>query len=292
MNKAYTKKIETIKKLRIFFDEIGATEVFTPIFRKSTSPSMKRIETKSGIYLRNCQELYLRLMMEYYGDVFEIGSSFRIEAKEDEIHGCEFTLLEAQFANKKLCDLMNILKKIIFDVRPEFIFEEISVAETIKTKTGIDLVSLGESALVEYLSNFYPKFQFKHNFQIINHYIQQEIEPISRGKCVFFTEYPSCTLSLARYYKSSKEIIKRFELFINGIEISNGYENSIDIDEFVKRNKSVSMFTKEEAYLEKKLREGAIPVDTSIIGIGIERLCMVLYDISNIQLLLRENVFF
>jgi len=292
MNLAYKQKIDTIKSLRSFFADKGATEVFTPIMRNTSSVTIQRVKTEFGTYLRNCQELNLRLMMEYYGDVFEIGSSFRLENCEDTTHGREFTLLEAQFAGKDLSYLMSLLKEYILNQRSDLTFEEVSVAKTIKTKTGIDITSDGDAGLVSYLSNRYPTSGFTKNFLFINHYIPQEIEPISIGRCVFFTEYPECTLSLARCDTSSKEIIKRFEFFINGIEVSNAYENSLDIDEFVMRNKKVDMFTVEEEYLERKLREGCIPTDTCLIGIGVERLCMTLHDIPDIRFLLHENPVF
>jgi len=292
MNLVYTQKIEMIKALRSFFVEKGATEVFTPVTRKTTSMSIQRVETEFRTFLRNCQELQLRLMMAYYGDVFEIGPCFRREAIEDATHGREFTLLEAQFSNKDLSFLIGSLKEYISSQHSGFIFEEVSVVGEILQKTGIDVVEEGEEKLVRFLQNLYPSMSFTQNYQYINYFIQQEIEPMSKGRCVFFTEYPSCTLSLARYTDTSKEVINRFELFIDGIEVSNGYENSIDVDEFVERNKRVGMFTEEEQYLEERLRDGSIPTRTAIIGIGVERLCMTIYNIPNIQLLLHENSVF
>lgn len=292
MNELFKKKIELIKELKSFFSEIGATEVFTPIMRKTCSDSIKRVETKYGTYLRNCQEMQLRLMMEYYGDVFEIGSSFRPEEHEDDTHGREFTLLEAHFSSKKLEFLIEILKKIIHSQKSDINFCEVSVYETIKNLTGIDLVTEGIYKLVEYLEKIYPTYEYSQAFQLINHYIHNEIEPLSRGRCVFFTQYPSCTLSLARYESGTNEIIRRYECFIDGIEISNGYEYSKDVDEFVYRNKIVNMYTPEEQYMEMKLRSGKLPIDVSVIGIGIERLCMAFNNTKNIQVLLHENEVF
>jgi lysyl-tRNA synthetase class 2 len=187
---------------------------------------------------------------------------------------------------------MGLLKDFISARRNDFSFEEISIAETIKSETGIDIVVDGEAALIAFLKLKYPTYVYTQNFQLINYYIQQEVEPLSKGRCVFFTQYPACTLSLARYDGTTKEIVRRFEFFIDGIEVSNGYENSLDVDEFVERNKNVSMFTAEEQYLEKKLRQGLVPIDTSIIGIGVERLCMTIYNIPDIQPLFHENTVF
>lgn len=292
MNTAYKQKIEMIKALRTFLSKKGATEVFTPITRKTSCDSIRRVQTEYGTFLRNCQELQLRLMMEYYGDVFEIGSSFRREEHEDALHGREFTLCEAQFAEKEMEYLQSILKEFIGIFRKDLQFEEISVAKEIYRLTGVNIVTDGELNLVNCLKDRYPDFKFEQSFHLVNHFIHQEIEPLSLSKCVFFTEYPACTLSLARYANSTNEVVRRFEFFINGIEVSNGYENSVSVDEFVERNKKVGMFTDEEKYLEKRLRDGSIPTNTAIIGIGVERLCMTLYNIPDIQMLLHENAAF
>lgn len=292
MNTAYKKKIEMIKALRTFFSKKGATEVFTPITRRTSCDSIRRVQTEYGTFLRNCQELQLRLMMEYYGDVFEIGSSFRREEHEDALHGREFTLCEAQFSEKEIKYLQSILKEFIRIFRKDFQFEEISIAKEVYRLTGINIATDGELKLVNCLKDRYPDFEFVQSFHLVNHFIHQEIEPLSLNKCVFFIEYPACTLSLARYADSTNEVVKRFEFFVNGIEVSNGYENSISVDEFVERNKKVGMFTDEEKYLENRLRDGSIPTDTAIIGIGVERLCMALYNIPDIQILLHENTTF
>ena len=292
MNESFKKKIELIKDLKSFFCQVGLTEVFTPLLRKTCSSSMKRIQTEYGTYLRNCQEMQLRLMMEYYGDVFEIGPSFRPEEHEDNLHGREFTLLEAHFTSKKLEYLMEIVKRIFNEKKSDFDFCEVSVYETIKNNTGIDLRTDGLCKLVEYLEKLYPTYKYDQKFQLVNHYIHNEIEPLSRGKGVFFTQYPACTLSLARYEDGTDEIIRRYECFVNGIEISNGYEYSLDLNEFVHRNKIVGMYTPEEQYMEEKLRGGKLPLDVSVIGIGVERLCMVFNNANDIQPFLHENEIF
>lgn len=292
MNRDYARKIDMIKAVRRFFTDLGATEVFTPVTRSTSSMAIQRVRTEFGTYLRNCQELQLRLMMEYYGDVFEIGPAFRLEQDEDSSHGREFTLLEAQFADRDLAFLMTALKNLISPMRPELSFEEVSVSEAILRRTGVDIAAEGEAGLLAFLQTVYPHFPYTHSFELINHYIRREIEPMSAGRCVFFTRYPTCTLSLARCVPESTEIIERYELFVDGLEVSNGYVNTLDIDEFVERNSRVGMYTVEERYLEGRLRSGLIPRDTCVIGIGVERLCMAVHGISDIQNLLRENPVF
>jgi lysyl-tRNA synthetase class II len=57
MNKDYAIKIDMIKSMRRFFTDLGATEVFTPITRKTSCTAIQRVGTEFGTYLRNCQEL-------------------------------------------------------------------------------------------------------------------------------------------------------------------------------------------------------------------------------------------
>lgn len=243
MNEYYKKKIEVIKFLRQFFESKNCTEVFTPITRRTCSPSMKRVTTQYDNYLRNCQESYLRLMTEYYGDVFEIGPSFRPEEREDNTHGIEFVLLEAQLKNKSIDYMMELLKNIVLEYNPEAKFEIVSIYESIKTISGIDIKETGISPFIEYLKEQYPLLNFSQEFEIVNYFINKQLEPSSKERYVFFTEYPACTLSIANYRNDTNEIVNRFEFFINGIEVSNSYEYVQDINEYIYRNKIVDMYT-------------------------------------------------
>lgn len=292
MNENYKKKIEMIKFLRRFFELKNCTEVFTPIIRTTCSPSMRRVTTQYGNYLRNCQESYLRLLMEYYGDVYEVGSSFRPETCEDATHGIEFTLLEAQMKDKSIQYMMNLLKDIVLTFKPDAIFETISIYEVIKENTGLDIKQVGIHPLIEYLKNMYPTLQYNQNFEIINFYINKQIEPKSKGKYVFFKDYPACTLSIANHINDTAELVNRFEFFINGIEVSNSYEYTQDIDEYIARNQIVDMLTPEEKCIAERMRLGLIPKNASVIGIGVERLCMTIYELDDISTFLHENSIF
>ena len=281
-----------IKYLRRFFETKKCIEVFTPIIRVTCSPSMGRVKTQYGTYLRNCQESYLRLFMGYYGDVFEIGSSFRPEEQEDKTHGIEFTLLEAQMQSKTLKQMMELLEEIVKEFIPDAEFEVISIYEAIKQKLGIDIKAVGIAPVVEQLNCIYPDFVYNQDFEIVNHFIHDEIEPLSKNKFVFFTEYPTCTLSIANNTQGESEIVNRFEFFINGIEVSNSYEYTEDVDEYISRNQIVEMYTPEESCIAERIKSGLIPAQASVIGIGVERLCMTLYGAKDISPFLHENNIF
>ena len=240
--------------------------------------------------MRNCMEIQLRCMLAYYENVFEIGPCFRKEDKtKEKTNGREFILMELQVREQRLEFLMDLLEKFILRYRNDLKFEVISVSEVIAQEFGIRLSVDGEEALVRKLVERYPEFKFEQNFEIILHFIQCEIEPMSKGKCVFFVDYPVSTLSVARHSTESEEIIRRFELFIDGLEISNGYENENDMDVFIERSKKTCTYTSEEKYLVEQINKGIVPINTAVIGVGVERLCMIIHDIDNISQLLYEN---
>lgn len=289
MSLLYLEKISIVKKLRSFFESLGATEVFTPISRKTCADIISRVPAGKDRYLRNCQESYLRLFTPIYGDVFEIGPSFRPESSIDQTHGIEFMLLEAQFLHKDLDFLIGILESFVTQQRDDFICEKVSISNIIKKNLSVDISSDGEEKLIEVLKLKYPKFQYQQPYELVNHYIANEIEPLSIDKCVFFYEYPVCTLSLARTIEKSKNIIQRFEFFVNGVEVSNGYVYVDKVEEYIQRNKNVNLYTIEEEYLSKKFSDGEIDMDACVIGIGIERLCMALNSCDDIRVFLQEN---
>lgn len=292
MNEYYVKKIQLVKELKKYFEKLGAEEIITPVSRRTSADIISRVSIGNGLFLRNCQESYMRLFTQIYDSVFEIGPSFRPEDCEDKVHGFEFLLLEAQFVHKGLNYITKILKNFVESSRNDFVCKYVSVYETIKLQLGVDLIVDGEEKLIKILQSEYPNYNYTQNYELINHYISDRIEPISKGKCIFFYEYPASTLSLARYCEKSKELVQRFEFFINGIEISNGYTYSNNVEEYIYRNQKVNLFTSEEEYLAEQFKQSIIPMDASVIGIGIERLCMALYDISDIRVLLRENSIF
>lgn len=271
----YIKKISLIKALKAFLNENGFTEVITPTLRQDGGKIIERVPLKAEHFLRDSHELQLRALLSCYPSVYEIGSCFR---NEDTIKKStnlfEFLLMELFSSKHDLSDLMNLTKEFILEQRPDIDFVEISVAESIRADTGVNLFCEPQENLYAFFRRKYGSSKFDYDFEYVEHYIDTELVPLSRGKIVFFTQYPECLCSYANILEGN--VTSRFELFANGIELANAFDDECCVDRFIQRNKDLPLFEREEKLIANMLKEEKLPTHSAGIGIGIERLCMFL----------------
>ena len=278
----YTKKIQIIHDLRSFLENRGFQEVLTPTLRKDPGNLIGRIPLRDGSALRESHELQLRSLLSFYPCVYEIGSCFRDEdeAKAD-TNAKEFLLMELFSSKHNLADLKDFMKQFILRHRPNTIFGEVSIAGQISKDFGIDLFHEPQSKLYEALKRRYPQKQFVSDYEYVAHYIKEELEPLSKGTVIFFTDYPECTCSYANILQGS--VISRFELFADNIELANAFDDECSAHRFIERNKPLPIFPHEEAVIARGLNDGSLPANSAGLGIGIERLCMFLHDSEKIS---------
>ncbi len=280
----FDKKMEVTIALKRFLENYGFVEVSTPVMRRDGGDFIHRIKLQ-GIdgYLRDSHELQLRWLLTSSESVYEIGSCFRLEDSEKlDTNMTEFLLMELFTSKHDLNSLKEIIKRFIKSQKSHTAFEEISISEHIKKQFGIDLSCSGsQEKLYAKLKEQYGDMPFAHDFEYVSHYVETEIEPLSHEKVVFFTDYPECTCSYANI--KCGDIISRFELFADGLEIANGFDDECNAERFIARNKEVPIFKNEESATANALREKKLPCVSAGVGIGIERLCMFLFDINDIS---------
>lgn len=281
----FNEKMQVTIALKRFLESKGFNEVHTPIMRRESSEIIKRIKLGNiNGYLRDSHELQLRWLLTNYDSVYEIGSCFRYENDDSNTNMPEFLLMELFTSKHDLREIMDFVKEFIGSQKSNTVFEEISVAQQIKTQLGIDLSHRGaQKALYKKLREQYSSLRlgFDHDYEFVLHYIETEIEPLSKGKVVFFTDYPECTCSYANI--KCGDIIERFELFADNVELANGFDDECDAKRFIARNKELPIFKTEESVIANALVEKKLPDASSGVGIGIERLCMFLFDIKDIR---------
>lgn len=273
----YQEKIKLLCDMKQFLNKEGFCEVLTPVLRKDKGLLIPRIALENGQALRDSHELQLRYLLTIYDSVYEIGSCFRNESGDTLNKSAqEFLLMELFSSKHTLEELKELTKEFILMKKPDSIFHEISIAEQIKLQFGIDLFIQKQEILFNRLRENYKTQSFKYDYQYVLYYIEQEIEPLSKGKIVFFTDYPECTTSYAKIKKG--DVISRFELFANGLELANGFDDECSPTLFRERNIDLPIFFKEEKVIEECLLNGKLPNHSAGLGIGIERLCMFLYN--------------
>ncbi|ARC53651.1 lysine--tRNA ligase [Candidatus Riesia pediculicola] len=311
-----------ISWLRCFMNEKGFMEVETPIMQPmyggaSAKPFMTRHNAlKSELYLRIAPELYLkRLVIGGFEKIFEIGKNFRNEGVST-IHNPEFTMMEFYEAYKNYLDLMDFIENLFHEI----------VESTLK-KSGIKYgenflnfdkrfkkVTMKQSIL-QNISNQFSMKDLENKdkvFTIARSYgvqvekedsigeIQYKIfEKVVEKKLIqptFVTEYPIDVSPLSKRSRENPLVAERFELFIGGYEIANGFSELNDpVDQTSRflqqsRKNGIRRDIDEDTFYDKdyitSLEYGLPP--TAGVGIGIDRLVMLLTNRRSI----RDVIFF
>lgn len=319
MNKEVRKtfKIRTriISALRKFFYELYFLEAETPILHSMPGGAIaKPFETYNyslniKLYLRIAPELYLkRLVVGGFERVFEINKNFRNEGIST-WHNPEFTMLEFYWAFATYKDLMEITEHMIRFVANEALGTTsiyIGNILNIDLSEPFDCLSMRDS-LIKYgktfsinNSDFYDLenllFLSKRigltvaNYNNYGNLLNKLFEVIVERKLIkptFVTDYPVEVSPLARSKDSNLNITERFELFIGGREIANGFS---ELNDYIEQSNRFYLqlrnkYTYDLSYFDmdyiRALEYGMPP--TAGEGVGIDRLVMILTNKDSIR---------
>jgi lysyl-tRNA synthetase class 2 len=308
----FVKRTQLINTMREFLNEHGALEVDTPVLQSIPGGAAARpfITHHNALdvpfYLRIANELYLkRLIVGGFDWVYEFSRNFRNEGM-DRTHNPEFTILEWYTAYKDYFWMMNtteqLLEKVVLNLHGttdvkvgeniisfKAPFKLISIVDDIKEITGIDISEKDENGLREVCKQL--------NIDIAPNIgkgklIDEIFGATSEEKFIqptFIIDYPVEMSPLTKKHRSKAGLVERFELLINGKEIANAYSELNDpIDQrerfeeqarLLERGDEEAMFIDQDFL--RALEYGMPP--TSGIGIGIDRLVMLLTNQSSIQ---------
>lgn len=312
VKEVFVKKSALIKTIRDYLNDHGALEVDTPVLQNIPGGAAARpFATHHNaldvpFYLRIANELYLkRLIVGGFDFVYEFSRNFRNEGM-DRTHNPEFTVLEFYVAYKDYFWMMDftekLLEKIAINLHKttevkvgetiinfEAPFKRISILDAIKEKTTIDVSQMDEAQLREFC-----KSQNVHiNDKIGKGKIIDEIFGTLCEKSfiqpTFITDYPVEMSPLTKKHRSKPGLVERFELMINGKEVANAYSELNDpIDQRERFEEQVKLMERgddEAMFIDhdflRALEYGMPP--TAGIGIGIDRLCMLMTNQNSIQ---------
>lgn len=309
----FIKRTKVMNSMRSFFNNKGYLEVETPVLQPIPGGAAARpfITHHNALdiplYMRIANELYLkRLIVGGFDGVYEFSKNFRNEGM-DRTHNPEFTVMEIYVAYKDYLWMMDFTEQMIVNVVESLYgensevkigdktinfkapFKRITMLGAIQEHTGHDLTgksedeirsvckelnisadeSMGKGKLIDEI--FGEKCE--------HHYIQP----------TFIMDYPVEMSPLCKKHRDNPELTERFELFVNGTEIANAYSELNDpIDQrerfedqlaLAERGDDEAMFIDQDFL--RALEYGMPP--TSGMGIGIDRLVMLLTNNSSIQ---------
>ena len=312
VKETFIKRTKIINVIRNFFNDNDYLEVETPILQSipggaSARPFVTHHNALNiPLYLRIANELYLkRLIVGGFDGVYEFAKAFRNEGM-DRTHNPEFTMVELYVAYKDYYWMMemteSLLEKVAIELNNSTIvklndkeinfkapFKRISILESIKEYTGIDVSQMNVNELFETAK--------KLGIEVDNTMGKGKlIDEIFGEKCehnyvqpTFITDYPKEMSPLTKEHRDNPELTERFELLVNGKELANAYSELNDpIDQLERFEDQLKLSEKgddEAMFIDndfvRALEYGMPP--TSGIGIGIDRLVMLFTNNASIQ---------
>ncbi len=312
VKETFLKRTKVISTMRAVLDEAGYTEVETPILQSipggaSARPFITHHNSLDiDLYLRIATELYLkRLIVGGFEGVYEIGKNFRNEGM-DRTHNPEFTCMELyvqykdynwmmSFTEKlleRICIAVNGCSETVIDGKTisfKAPYRRLPILDAIKEKTGYDLNGKSEEEIRQICKELKMEIDDTMGKGKLIDEIFGEFCEGTFIQPTFITDYPVEMSPLTKMHRSKPGLTERFELMVNGKELANAYSelnDPIDQEERFKEQLRLSEKGDDEAmFIDqdflKALQYGMPP--TSGIGIGIDRLVMLMTGKSYIQ---------
>ena len=308
----FLQRATVLRTLRSVLDEAGYTEVETPTLQSiaggaSARPFITHFNALDvDMYMRIATELYLkRLIVGGFEGVYEIGKNFRNEGM-DRNHNPEFTCMELYVQYKDYNWMMSfteqLLEKICIAVNGsterkvgdnvisfKAPYRRLPILDAIKEKTGFDCNGKTEEEI--------RAFCLEKGLEVDETFgkgklIDELFGEFCEGTFIqptFITDYPVEMSPLTKMHRSKPGLTERFELMVNGKELANAYSelnDPIDQEErFVEQMRLADKGDDEAMIIDKDflraLQYGMPP--TSGIGIGIDRLVMLMTGQTTIQ---------
>lgn len=313
VKETFITRTRIMNAMREFFNRHEYLEVETPILQPipggaAARPFITHHNALSmPLYLRIANELYLkRLIVGGFEGVYEFAKDFRNEGM-DRTHNPEFTVMEIYVAYKDYFWMMDFTEQMLEHVVKSVHngkttvtlggkelnfkapFARVSMRDAILEHTGFDIDGKSEDELraaCEKLGIEVDKSMGKG--KLIDEMFGEKCEP-NYIQPTFITDYPVEMSPLCKKHRDNPEYTERFELMINGKEVANAYSELNDpIDQRERFEEQLRLSEKgddEAMFIDqdflRALEYGMPP--TSGMGIGIDRLTMMLTDNASIQ---------
>ena len=313
VRETFRKRVLTIRYMREFLDARGFLEVETPVLQVEAGGADARPFVTHhnaldiDLYMRIATELHLkRLIIGGFERVYEIGRIFRNEGISTK-HNPEFTMLELYQAYGDYFELMDFTEEMLVYLAEKVVgstcityqgqkidfarpWRRVSMGDAIKEVTGLDVDGLADcqQARAAAARLGVPLSDEDSRGAVINTIFEEKVES-TLIQPTFLIDYPLEISPLTKVHRTKPGLVERFELFVYGRELANGYSELTDPQDQQGR-------LEEQARKKAAGDEEAMPLDldfilameygmppTMGIGIGMDRLVMYLTDSASIR---------
>jgi len=298
-------RAKMLKIIRLFFEQRAVLEVETPLLCSATGtdPQLDFFSSffhcapkNKEMFLQTSPEFAMkRLLAAGSGSIFQICKAFR-NAEVGRFHNPEFSILEWYRIDFTLEQLMDEVAELIIELSgaSEQAVYKVSYKEVFEQITGLNPLLFCQESYAEYALKNDIKDAIllcgDNHSMWLDFIFSYKVQPALEGKFLCMVHgYPAIQSSLARINEDNPAVADRFEVFIKGIEIGNGFFELSDVNEQEKRfdqenesrrKQELSLVEKDHLFLDA-LRFG-LP-DCSGIALGLDRLLMVLSNAQSLN---------
>lgn len=306
--KNYLSLLKTRDQIRNWLKEKGYLEVLVPTLYAETVPDLNlesfRVDFQSvfdpnfkrQLYLQTSPELLMKQMLvSGFERIFYLGPVFR-QGELSETHHPEFTMAEWYHVNWNYMDLMDELSEMLrqlFGIRK---IRRLTMRDALLDSAGIDFLQLRtqkDLALAIQRKNSSLRVKGLDWSELFELALVEWLSPWLKAQGVILIyDWPSEFAMQGKIKDKEHLVCERFELYINGLEIANGYSEETDSEEMKKRFKTEikkrKNLKREQVSLPEKFLASlklGLP-NCAGVSLGLERLCMALLGIDNLDQLL------
>lgn len=281
-------RADLLRKLRRFFDERGFLEVETPLLSADTvidrhiEPIGVELPGRQKLWLQTSPEFAMkRLLAAGATAIYQITKSFR-GGEQGALHNLEFTIVEWYRVGDSYTDGMQLLSELAQHLLGCEPAEQLSYRDAFRKYVGIDPHRAAHADLRSVLPEHLGDIENTSIDEWLNYLLAEQVEPkLGRGRPTILFDYPATQAALAKVRQDDPPVAERFELYIDGIELANGYHELTDANELRRRNQNMNEQRNEaglgELPVESRLlaaMDSGLP-DCTGVALGFDRLVML-----------------
>ncbi|MBF0096779.1 MAG: EF-P lysine aminoacylase GenX [Magnetococcales bacterium] len=298
------RRAQLLARIRAFFLQRGVVEVETPLLLAAVAPELHQdpIRCAAG-YLQGSPETAMkRLLAAGAGSIYQMGRAFRAD-EVGRLHNPEFTLLEWYRPGWTLAELMQEVALLVCTIlewpHPTGGCSasegslHLTYAEAMQRCAGVDpwCATLDQLRQLCRAEGADTALEGMERQDLLDFLLVQKVEPALRaqGGMVFLSDFPAAAAAMAEIVPGEPALARRFELYVNGIELANGYQELRDAEEQRQRLLAVNRQRVEQG-------KSALPVDALFlqameaglppcagVAVGVDRLIMLALQTASIQ---------
>lgn len=230
------QRAELLQRVRSFFRERNIVEVQTPTLDTYgvTDVAIENVEVAGYGYLQSSPEYQMkRLLVAGMPSCYQIGPAFRA-GEQGRWHNVEFTMLEWYQLGITLDALMSDVAALVDVIVGPAPVEKVTVSELLKQQFEVDAQTTEKDQVLAVAQK--AGLVGCDDVDVAIDYLLSDAIAKLRASRVFLHDYPVSMAALAKTVTyGQREVARRFELIVDGLEIANGYDELQDADEFLRR---------------------------------------------------------